>query len=969
LTVGFKKKIFVYPLVDYLFFAKKYDILLGTMKGFLLKVVAALLVPSPRLKHAGYLLVLLVFLGLIIGRPALAEENATAGALNWLLGLLAGVLTTVAQMAGQLVVVLIGLVTIPLMTYNEFSTSPIIGMGWSVVRDAVNMFFVIVLILIAFGTILGIERFKWRQQVPRLLIMAIMINFSRTLCGILIDFSQVIMLTFVNAVKDIAGGNFIQMFGIRSIFEANDSSSLFDGTNTAGVQGYDLFVAAAVAVIMMFIVLIAITFLTIILAYRIVVLWALVTVAPLAWFTKVLGGISPNGDKGYKQWWSKFSCALQIGPVLTFFLWLALAVAGSGEISTSSGFVGSNAPAGEGLDTGSLIKALGMNQMVSFIIGILLLFVGFDAANDACSGSDGVVSGLMGKAKGLSKTVAMAPVAATAWVGAKGVQGTRALGRGTYNQTVGRGVGALKGKAATWMEKKAGEKTTSTFMRNIYGKQAAKMKASRAAEAEATMKDRPMSDAELKASLEGGPSKFDVGGKKYAAMMKEAMSRDSFRTELGSEGMAKLLNRKVGNGTAKDLMDNTFSADPAHKKRMLELEKKAPSMFGDERIKEIEGDERIKELDKSEFANAKVRAQISGQKFKYEGKDGEWKEIDMVQAIEQGRLGQNVKRNWEKGSTVLAASKTPEKLMERKVGEIDVNDIEEQNLSPEVAAKIFTEGTAAQAVGLGKDGARQSRVKKDAEKILEEVKKQATSTGYMPDAGEFTQRNDRMVQTAKGNMFKAGANFDQAFEIDGQGGFSNTDAKADFASMAKGDGDITSAAIQHGGEAKDEALKAMTAKTAGDMVRKLKASKEGSGERAELQRQVNLINQALGEYLNGTPIDTSPDELRRVFDAMRVLDLETTEAAPTPAAPTAALPPLPVIKREDIEKLANEIWQGRTKIGKEGDSNSDWEAAKEAITKELAQKIYEARLATGRAGDATSDFQEAVDKLKRDAGI
>jgi len=70
------------------------------------------------------------------------------------------------------------------------------------------MSFILILLIIAFATILRQESYS-KKLLPKLLIMAVLINFSRTIFGLLIDFSQVIMLTFVNAFSA-GGGYFIK---------------------------------------------------------------------------------------------------------------------------------------------------------------------------------------------------------------------------------------------------------------------------------------------------------------------------------------------------------------------------------------------------------------------------------------------------------------------------------------------------------------------------------------------------------------------------------------------------------------------------------------------------------------------------------------------------------------------------------------------------------------------------------------
>lgn len=283
------------------------------------------------------------------------------------------------------------------------------------------MFFVVVLIIIAFGTIFGHSRFSWQQQVPRLMIFAIVINFSRTLCGIIIDFSQVVMLTFANALKDIAGGNFIQLFGLGDILSITTRLDLIDGLfeGTTTLQAFDWFAASGAAILMMAIVLAVVFILAAILVWRIVALWVLIVLSPLAWFVGGAKGIAKSS--AYEEWWQHFTCAVAIGPILIFFLWLTLAVAGSGNIAVSDpGFL--DQAAAEEIPSASqnLLKIFETHRLISFVIGIAMLMAGFQAGKTLCGSSSGFVSSALSKGEKFAKGALKSPYTVSRYGAKKG---------------------------------------------------------------------------------------------------------------------------------------------------------------------------------------------------------------------------------------------------------------------------------------------------------------------------------------------------------------------------------------------------------------------------------------------------------------------------------------------------------------------------------------------------------------------
>src|SRR3989338_6155640 len=126
--------------------------------------------------------------------------------------------------------------------YNGFIDFPAVTVGWVMVRDVTNMFFVVVLLIISFGTILGLEQYEYKKLLVKLLMAAILVNFSRIISGIIIDVAQVVMITFVNGVAATASGNLVNMFEMDNIMKLADNPSGLKAT------GGEAFLAAIAAI-------------------------------------------------------------------------------------------------------------------------------------------------------------------------------------------------------------------------------------------------------------------------------------------------------------------------------------------------------------------------------------------------------------------------------------------------------------------------------------------------------------------------------------------------------------------------------------------------------------------------------------------------------------------------------------------------------------------------------------------------
>ncbi|MBT6254500.1 hypothetical protein HOI83_04720 [Candidatus Uhrbacteria bacterium] len=346
----------------------------------------------------------------------LADGLAASG--NVILNLLARVILVVANFLGTMILVLLELILLPIVQYSDFIGHPVVLNGWSIVRDLVNTGFIVLMLVIAFGTMFGIQRINWTQQIPRLVVAAIAINFSRLITGLLIDIGQVVMIGFVNALQQVGVGNFLQLLKLSDLQTQVDGSLTIDGASNLG--------SAMMAAVMSAIVLVVIATLAGVLVYRIVVLWVLIILSPAAFLAGAAQGILSKAGDMYSQWWGKLTAAIMIGPILTFFLWLALAsVSGM-----TQGFdTNRNPPPSGAVINNSIVTN---DNFTGFIIGIALLLAGLEMAVSTAGSLGGAAQSIAGAGLSAGKKIAGAPIALAGAgamaVGRKGVQKGRAAG-------------------------------------------------------------------------------------------------------------------------------------------------------------------------------------------------------------------------------------------------------------------------------------------------------------------------------------------------------------------------------------------------------------------------------------------------------------------------------------------------------------------------------------------------------------
>jgi hypothetical protein len=216
----------------------------------------------------------------------------------------------------------------------------IVGQGgnpgvWRVMLNLVDIGLLLFLIFIAFANILRIDvnTYAIKKSLPMLLIGVLLANLSLLISRALVEFAEAIMRTFIQSSP---GGtdafvnnlvNAVYMGGFSALQtaggEAGTLAAFIGLVAFAGLAfglGGGLIVLVFLAVILVFIPAIAFLILAFLLYIRTYVIVFLVCIAPAAFITLAI----PPLQGLFKRWWSEFTRWVFMGPVVFFFLWLAV---------------------------------------------------------------------------------------------------------------------------------------------------------------------------------------------------------------------------------------------------------------------------------------------------------------------------------------------------------------------------------------------------------------------------------------------------------------------------------------------------------------------------------------------------------------------------------------------------------------------------------------------------------------------
>lgn len=193
----------------------------------------------------------------------------------------------------------------------SYTSGGIVDIGWPIVRDLANIFFVIALVAIGLATALRIEGYQVKKTLPTLVAIILLINFTPVIAGLIVDASNVVMNFFIQGLDP---GSYMNahMSAIRSVRPPSIWEALNPFKEIGMLLGTLIIIAVDFIVQFIFMVF-ALLFLV-----RYIAIWILVILSPIAFASYIL----PATRSTWKLWWSQFLQWCIIGATTGFFLYL-----------------------------------------------------------------------------------------------------------------------------------------------------------------------------------------------------------------------------------------------------------------------------------------------------------------------------------------------------------------------------------------------------------------------------------------------------------------------------------------------------------------------------------------------------------------------------------------------------------------------------------------------------------------------
>ena|GEM_PF-1402574 len=282
-----------------------------------------------------------------------------------------------------------------------------------------NMLYLFILIYVAIKAMFGHS--DTRNLLVKLIIAALLTNFGLVLAGIVIDFSQVAMYTVWEGIKGTSnsfapGTKLLDKLQAgfevgRSVTQVSLWAEILKFITLGVGQAITEILKIAGLIVMSLALIVTLISIAIILMIRIVMIWVLLILTPVAFLFSIL----PQTEKYWNMWLETLTKYAFTGPILIFFLWLALKLSGTVTSVSKLNEIGNNVP-NNGDFKYLFFGLIAKNMSIFFEMGtvIIVLWGGIIIANkfgiagaknldqliDSTKGlGGGLAKGLMGAGK------------------------------------------------------------------------------------------------------------------------------------------------------------------------------------------------------------------------------------------------------------------------------------------------------------------------------------------------------------------------------------------------------------------------------------------------------------------------------------------------------------------------------------------------------------------------------------------
>lgn len=239
---------------------------------------------------------------------------------------IAFVIFNVLDFFTTMLTVLMGEIFMKMISQGTFVNDGLVKEGWPFVQGIANLGFIFALLYIALATTLRIESVSTSIQrlLPKLLIGALLVNFSLIIGGLLIDTSRLLVALEISllAEEGVTKDNFASRIIQKTQLPELELFTIWgfkpsEGTQTSEANNiWSLIMRRAMASFFIMALAVALAIISVNLLVRYVALLVLLILSPIPYLALAL----PQANQIFKDWWKHFLQWVFYAPVVVFFL-------------------------------------------------------------------------------------------------------------------------------------------------------------------------------------------------------------------------------------------------------------------------------------------------------------------------------------------------------------------------------------------------------------------------------------------------------------------------------------------------------------------------------------------------------------------------------------------------------------------------------------------------------------------------
>lgn len=258
--------------------------------------------------------------------------------------------------------------------------SPLIHQGFTITLSFANLGFTLAIIFISFITIFRLQGYETKKLLRNLIVAAVLINFSFTFAGLVMDASHVFSGFFINAIagdtKNLENIT-LSIGNSLNIQKLNGAPPTADALQAAGDAGNAYIrTIASISLNIFYNSMIVITFFVLagMMIIRYVTISILLIIMPFAWLCWIFPGL----NKYWSMWWDEFKKWNIFLPVLMFFIYISLLTSTGIKDAVKAATSGLTSAAAAGGFSGSTTDLI--RDIAAGIVQVGILFGGLMVA-------------------------------------------------------------------------------------------------------------------------------------------------------------------------------------------------------------------------------------------------------------------------------------------------------------------------------------------------------------------------------------------------------------------------------------------------------------------------------------------------------------------------------------------------------------------------------------------------------------